>query len=122
MAGDDVAAEPVVGAQCLFEVDRAGLVEARRAGQRLRRDVDTELPRDRVEPGDGHAGTIEGDAVAETDIVQVGGRGFEGQSLAVGGRAAEGVYGDDAPDAGDDSGEHRGIFAEIAAWPGQAQN
>jgi hypothetical protein len=101
---------------------RAGLVKAGGAGQRLGRDVHAELPCDRIEPGDGHAGAIERDAVAEADIVQVCRRGFEGQPLAVGRRAAEGVHGDDAPDAGDDSGEHRGIFAEIAALPGPGAN
>ena len=111
MARDDVAAQAVVGAQGFFEVDGSGFAQTCGLVQRFRRDVDGETPFGRGQRGDRHAGAVEGDAVAQADIVQVAGGRGEGEPLAVLRGRAEVVDGGDAPDAGDDAGEHPGIFA-----------
>ncbi|MNT31338.1 hypothetical protein D3C72_1671680 [compost metagenome] len=114
VARDDVAAEAVARAQGLLEVDAAAFVgQAGRLVEGLRGNVDGELPAFRCERGDRHAGAVERDAVAEPDVVEVAVGHLDAESLAVGGGGAEVVDGGDAPHAGDDSGEHFHIFADI---------
>ena len=62
-----------------------------------------------IEGGDRHAGAVERDAVTQADVVEIAGGETMVRRLPWG-RAAEVVDGGDAPHAGNDSGEHRGIL------------
>ena len=75
-------------------------------------EMSMELLLRRVERGDGHAGAVERNAVAEPDIVEIPVGHRNAESFAVGGGGAEVVDGGDAPHAGNDSGEHSHIFAD----------
>jgi len=113
VARHDVAAKAVARAQGLLEVDAAAFVgQAGGLVEGFGGNVDGELLALGSERGDRHAGAIERDAVAETDVVEVARGHLDAESLAMGGGGAEVVDGGDAPHAGDDSGEHPGIFAE----------
>ena len=72
-----------MGAQGFFEVDGAGCGESGGFVQRFGRDVDRELVEGWVKRGDGHAGAIERDAVAQAHVVEVAGGRLDGEALAV---------------------------------------
>ena len=65
-----------------------------------------------IKSNDRHACAVEGDAVTQTDIVQVMRRCADLKAFAMIQRATQVVNGGDAPHAGDDSGEHARIFAD----------
>jgi len=51
--------------------------------ERLGRHIDGKLMRGKVEGGDGHAGAVDGDAVAQANVVQVARGHLESESLAM---------------------------------------
>jgi len=105
VARHDMAAEPVVRAQRLLEIDVARLREPDRAVQAFARHVDVEA---RVGLGDhGHAGALDRDAVAERDVREVEAAGVHGQPHAGVRRRAERIDRFDAADCRDNSGKHR---------------
>lgn len=83
MARDDVPTQSVVGAQGFFQIDGAGLVQAAGFVERLGRDVDGEVQAARGQGGDGHARAVEGDAVAQCDVVEVAVGRLDAKTLAV---------------------------------------
>ena len=84
MAGDDVATQPVVRPQRLFEVHLADGIEPGGACQRFGRDVEAKGAGSRVDAGYGHAGAIERDAVTQADVTDVCGGAFDREVFAVG--------------------------------------
>jgi hypothetical protein len=119
VARHDVPAQAVAGAKGFLQVDAAAFVgQAGGLVEGLRGDVDGELLSLGDERGDGHAGAVERNAVAEPDVIEVAVGHRDAESFAVGGGGAEVVNGGDAPHAGDDSGKHSRIFAENAGRSG----
>ena len=84
MAGHDMAAEPIMGTQRFLEIDRSALGQTGGLVQRLGRHVDLETVRCQVDTGGGHACAVDGDAVADTDVVEISVRANDGQALAMG--------------------------------------
>ncbi|KAH0439004.1 hypothetical protein KCU90_g3345, partial [Aureobasidium melanogenum] len=80
VSGDDMAAEPIVRAQRLLEIDLARLAQARRAVQAFARYVD--FKRMRGLSHDRHAGALNRDAVAKLDIFEIETAGFDIQAHA----------------------------------------
>ena len=106
VARDDVAAQPVVRAQGFFQIHRPHAIQPGGARQRFGRNIDGKAPGRRVDLRRCHAGAVERDAVAESHVLQIAGRRFDDQLLAV--RAARAQIADlgDAADGGDDACEH----------------
>ena len=65
----------------------------------------------RIKAGHGHAGAIERNAVAQADVIQIGGRAINGEALAMGRCIAERINAGNAANAADDSCKHLAIFA-----------
>src|SRR5574343_672371 len=106
MARHQMPAQAVIGAQGFFQVDGATLIQPGRLVQRLGGNVHGEGVACRVHASHCHAGAVEGDAIAQTHIVQVASGWDHAQPLAVGGRFAQGLHGGNMPRAGDDSSKH----------------
>ena len=70
-------------AQGFFKVDNTLLGQPTGFIQRLRRDVDSELMASCINADRCHAGTIDGDAVAQAHVIEVVQWRFDGQSLAM---------------------------------------
>jgi len=94
-----------------FQVNGAQRVQPGRLVQRFGGDVDGELFLGHIKGGDRHAGAVERNAVAKTDIVQITNGCLYGQALAMGYRFAQSLDGGNAAYAGDDACEHGNIFA-----------
>ena len=117
VAADQVAVEPVAGAQGLLEIDFAGGVEAVGGGEALGRDLDLEAMVRGVDRDDGHAGAGERDAVADGAMAEPAGGRLDRQRLAERRVGAERVDVDDPADAADDAGEHAPIvLAGATRW------
>ena len=110
VAGDQMPAQAVHGAQGFLQIDPSLLSQAVGFGQRFGRDLDVEMAGFFIQSCDGHARTIQGDAVAQTDIVQVATWGLQGEAFAVRGVGAQILNVDDVAKASDDSSKHGGYF------------
>ncbi len=75
-----MSAKPVMRAQRLLEIDLAGLAQARRTVQAFARHIDFERMRRFFD--DRHAGTLDRDAVAKLDILEIEAAGFDVQAHA----------------------------------------
>ena len=71
MARHQVAAQPVLGAQCFLQIDGAWLVKTSSFVQRLGRHLDAEAVQAWLQASNRHAGAIERDAVAQASIIEV---------------------------------------------------
>ena len=69
--GHNVPAEPVMGTQGFFQVDRAFKVQPSGFVQRFGRDIHRERVVLNIKRGHGHARAIDGNAVAQRNVVQV---------------------------------------------------
>ena len=117
MAADDMAAEAVGGSQGLFEVEGPGVIKACGFVQALCRNVDGKPIGGGIETGEGHAGAVEGNAVAELGVVEVAPGGGDGEPEAVLGVGAEGRDFSDLAEACDDAGEHRiDAWVRVGGW------
>ena len=92
-----MAADDVIQAQCLFQIDRPRGIEANRAGKRLRRDVDHEAVA--LLGNHRQADPVMGNRVAERDIRDGQLAGIDMQPVADFARSELG----DAADCRDDS-------------------
>ena len=104
VAGNQVPAEALGQGQRLFQVDFAGRVQADGLAQALARDVDREGAGGLGDHG--HAGTIDGDRVAQHDIGQRQAAGVDCQAHAgvrVATQRRQGLY---AANRSDDSSKH----------------
>ena len=73
VAGDQMAAQAVVGAQGFFQVDRAQTIQAGGLVQRLGRYIHGEMGcrTQGVHAGNGHARAVDGNAVTQTRVIEV---------------------------------------------------
>ena len=83
VAGHDMAAQPVVRAQGFFQVDGTRLGQAGGPVQRFGGNVDGEARLLGRQGGDGHAGAVERNAVTQAHVIEVAGRRFDGETLAM---------------------------------------
>ena len=90
MTRHQVPAQAIIGAQCLFQVDRPQCFKPGRLVERLGGDVHGEAVGLGAQRGDCHAGPVERNAVAWADVGQVARRANQGQAFAVAGRVAQG--------------------------------
>ena len=124
MAADEVAAEPITHAQGLLQVDRAGPVQADGPLEALVGHLDIETPG--MQRDDGHAGALQGNRIADGDIIQIESAGIDLQTdpgpfmdRCIGRHIGQRSDGDDAADGRDDTCEHDSysVAGPSARWP-----